>query len=170
MTERKHETPEKALWRRAAPAPGPLPDPGLIAAWLEDRLDAPERAAVEGRLAATPDWLEAAVLARAAVDGAAEEAVPEAILARARKLMSRRRRTGWAGRRSVTRWLEGGAAAGVVVAAGLVGFMLGQAAYRDFVRGDDVITAELPAELEQWFSASLDEASLATIQDWEETP
>ncbi len=170
MTERKQETPEKTLWRRAAPAPGTPPDPGLIAAWLEDRLNAAERAAVEGRLVAYPEWLEAAVLARAAVDGAAEEVVPEAILARARKLMSGRRRTGWAGGRSVTRWFEGGTAAGAVVAAGLVGFMLGQATYRDFVRGDEVLTAELPAELEQWFSASLDEASLATIQDWEETP
>jgi hypothetical protein len=48
--------------------------------------------------------------------------------------------------------------------------MLGQTTYQDFVRGEEVLTAELPAELEQWFSASLDEASLATIQDWEETP
>ena len=174
MTDSNHNSPDKALWRRAAPVPeaGPAPDPGLISAWLEGRLSDAEAAAVERRLVASPEWLEAAVLARAAVDGADGEAVPQSVLARARIPLPgappiERQRTPvmqWL----AARWLDAATAAVGVAAAGLLGFMLGQSMIDDFARTEAALTAELPAELDYILASNWEDAPTLTIPDWEE--
>lgn len=174
MTDSNHNGPDEALWRRAAPAPeaGPAPDPGLIAAWLEGRLSDAERAAVERRLAASPEWLEATTLARTATDRADDEAVPQSVVARARALSPgavpvqepRKSVLQWL----AVRWLEAVTTAGAVVAAGLLGFMLGQSTIEDFARTEATLVTELPAELEYILAPHWDDAPTMTILDWEE--
>lgn len=174
MTDSKHNGPDEALWRRAAPEAeaGPAPDPGLIAAWIEGRLGDAERAAVERRLAASPNWLEAATLARTATECADGEDVPLSVVARARALAPGAVPVQQP-RISVlqllaSRWLEVVATTGAVVAAGLLGFMLGQSTIEDFARTEATLVTELPEELDYILASNWDGAPTMTIPDWEE--
>lgn len=174
MTDSNHNNPDKALWRRAAPAPeaGPAPDPGLISAWLEGRLSDADAATVERRLVVSPEWLEAAILARAAADGAEGEAVPQSVLARARNLLPGAASTEQARtpvmRWLAARWIEAATASAGVAAAGLLGFMLGQSMIDDYARTEAALTAELPAELDYMLASNWEDVPTLTIPDWEE--
>ncbi len=66
------------------------------------------------------------------------------------------------------RWLEAVTTAGAVVAAGLLGFMLGQSTIEDFVRTEATLVTELPQELDYILASNWDDAPTMTIPDWEE--
>lgn len=146
---------DRDLWRRAAPEAGPaaVPDPTLIAAWLDGTLDEAARMAVEDRLSRSPEWLE---LALSADPGTAGDAPVAAVdLARARALVRDERRVTLGVGRAVRRppvWLARGAALAfaaaitVVVSAG-AGFWLGQSVYRDIARAGELMAGGVPPEV-----------------------
>jgi len=174
MTDNNRTSSEKSLWRRVAPRPeaGFAPDPGIIAAWLEGRLNDAELAAMDQRLADSPEWLEAAVLARTATEGADEEVVPQSIVARACELSPNavpvRQPQNSIFQLLVSRWLEAITTAGAVVTTGLLGFMLGQSTIENFAHTEALLATELPAELEYILASNLEDAPTTTILDWEE--
>jgi anti-sigma factor RsiW len=151
------EGPEdSALWRRwraavdaAGAAPLHAPDPLLLAAYAEGRLDEPDRDAVEAWLAAYPDAIDDLLAARRLGRREAEwSAVSEAALARASGLVRDpdpqvlpfrqpvRRAPLW---RAAIAW--GGMAASIA-ATGLVGFVLGSEAYATLSGGTTIAASQ----------------------------
>lgn len=122
-------------WRRAADSAGAAPDPLLLAAYAEHRLDEAAAEAVEAWLALHPEALEDVVAARAVP--AAIEPSPAA-LARAIALVSerdskilpfRRKARGW---RVAAAW---GSMAASIMAVSLLGFELGGSVYAGLLGG-----------------------------------
>jgi anti-sigma factor RsiW len=75
-------------WRAAIPpeTSGEVPDPSMLAAYLDDTLDEAERATVEAWMAADPEALELMIAARAE-SGQAPGPVPESLISRAQGLV-----------------------------------------------------------------------------------
>jgi len=149
MTGPGERAGDAALWQRwrmsarAAPGGAP-PDPIVLAAWAEGRLDESAAEPVEAWLFEHPEALEDLLAAREA-GAAAPPPAPEALIARAAALVPAResnvvsfaaasavRRSGW---RNAVAW--GGLAASLLVTS-LGGFALGDRAYMNLMGGGNV--------------------------------
>ena len=132
---------DRALWRRTergSPVSQPA-DPGLIAAWLDLRLQGVERDRVEDLISRLPDWRDAML-------GAAQSRdvpLPASVLARARKIGAKTTGTpvsghgarhGLAGIFGWRQLASAGALASLVVVVLAGGFAMGQRAYLDLER------------------------------------
>ena len=150
MTEPQDRTEDAALWRRwrsaAAPVDAVEPDPLLLAAYVENRLDPAEADLVEEWLVAHPALLEDVLAARRAAQTALPES-PPAVVARATALLHHGDAQVLAFRRPVRRWREaaawGGIAASLVITS-VVGFNLGTDVYGSLAgNGSATLSQEL---------------------------
>jgi hypothetical protein len=127
-----------ALWRRwrlAADSAGAAPDPLLLAAYAEHRLDEAAAQAVEARLALHPEALGDVLAARGA--SAAVEPSPTA-LARAMALVPERGAKVLPFRRKPPKWRGAaawGSMAASIMAVSLLGFELGGSVYAGLLGG-----------------------------------
>lgn len=123
-------------WRQAAGTAGAAPDPLLLAAYAEHRLDEAAAEAVEAWLALHPEALEDVLAARGA-PGAAIEPSPAA-LARAMALVPERDTKVLPFRRKAPKWQVAaawGSMAASIMAVSLIGFELGGSVYTGLLGG-----------------------------------
>ena len=135
MAGPQDRTEEAALWRRWRSAAGPgtvvEPDPLLLAAYVENRLDPAEIDVVEEWLAAHPALIEDISAARRAAQAALPES-PPTVVTRATALLRHGDAQVLAFRRPTPRWRTAaawGSMAASLVIAGFVGFTLGTDVY-----------------------------------------
>lgn len=122
-------------WRQAAGTAGAAPDPLLLAAYAERRLDEAAAEAVEAWLALHPEALEDVLAARGAP--AAIEPSPAA-LARAMALVPERDTKVLPFRRKAPKWRVAaawGSMAASIMAVSLIGFELGGSVYTGLLGG-----------------------------------
>lgn len=155
--EIKEPTSDRELWQRARQVrEAPLNDEDLmlVAAYLDGRLDAKEREALEARLAASPDLLDLMLASRESLAAGAGDA-PSAGIRRAQGLV--RQRPAAASGQGFGAWLRdlllpargllqpaGIAAAAVIVIASAAGFELGRVGYQDTL--DEQVQIAVEAE------------------------
>ena len=141
MAGPQDRTEEAALWcrwRSAAGRGSPVePDPLLLAAYAENRLDPAEVDLVEEWLAAHPQAIDDVLAARQAAAAALPDS-PVAVVARATALLYQGDAQVLAFRRPVARWRTAaawGCMAASLVLASAVGFNLGTDVYVNLARG-----------------------------------
>lgn len=174
MTKGRDETMAEAqLWRRArdgwqaAVAPSEAPDPLLLAGYLDGALEPAVRERVEAWLAGSPEALDLALAARAALTERANPPAPEALVARAQGLVRAPRvgaATGSLGERllaqlaDVLRPAVWAGAAALLLLTALGGFELGRLGGQQLAVSDGAASDEQPIEyVGLWLDQSGDE-------------
>ena len=138
MSEFIKQAEQAALWRRwrqRAEGTTEAPDPMLLAAWAEHRLDEASAEAVEAWLALHPEVLEDALAARGAMASIEPSA---AALARGAALVAERDPKVVPLRRKAPAWRVAaawGSMAASILAVSLVGFELGGSLYAGMLGG-----------------------------------
>jgi hypothetical protein len=144
MSEFIKQAEQAALWRRwrqAAEGTVEAPDPTLLAAWAEHRLDEAAAEGVEAWLALHPEALEDVLAARVAIASIEPSA---AALARGAALVAERDSKVVPLRRKVPAWRVAaawGSMAASILAVSLVGFEVGGSLYAGVLGGGQAESA-----------------------------